>query len=114
MDSDGTVKWIRNVELSEEQPPVYRNHLADNYPNPFNPATTIEFSIANDSHVNLSIYNVKGQLVRTLVDEFKINNHYKIVWDGKNDHGIPVASGVYFYRLETDSFSESKKLILMR
>ena len=114
MYSDGTVKCIHNVECTEEQPPIYRNHLADNYPNPFNPSTTIEYSITNDSHVNLSIYNVSGRLIRTLVDEFKVINSYKVIWDGKDDRGNAAASGVYFYKLKIKDYVESKKLVLLR
>jgi len=88
--------------------------LADNYPNPFNPATTIEYSIAEESPVNLSIYNVNGQLVRTLVSEFQARNTYTVRWDGKNQNGVSVASGVYFYRLQAASFVKTKKLVLLR
>ena len=94
--------------------PRCRNSLCNNYPNPFNPSTTINFSIARSSHVNLSIYNVKGQLVRTLVNEHKAADEYRVTWNGKDNRGIPVSSGVYFYAIRTDSFNESKKLILLR
>jgi hypothetical protein len=88
--------------------------LSDNYPNPFNPMTTIEYSIAEDSHVNLSIYNVNGQVVRTLVSAFQNRSAYRVVWDGKNDNGVSVSSGVYFSRLQASSFVKTKKLVLLR
>lgn len=113
LDYDERIKRIQRVEY-EEDIPVSGNYLAANYPNPFNPATTIEYSIVNDSHVNLSIYDVNGRLVRTLVNEFMERNIYRITWDGKNNQGTPAASGVYFYRLVTNGLSKSKKLVLIR
>ncbi len=101
----------REVEIIEI---VYNNYLAPSYPNPFNPVTTIEYSIANDSHVNLSIYSVSGQLVRNLVSDFKKKNIYKVLWDGKNNNGDDVASGTYFCRLKTNEFKQTRKIILLR
>ena len=106
---------IKNLSI-EDSPPkiVYQNQLNQNYPNPFNPVTTIEYSIANDSHVNLSVYNVKGQLIRTLVNEFKKSNNYKVIWDGKNDRDHDVTSGVYFYRIKANEFIQTRKLVILR
>ncbi len=64
--------------------------------------------------MDLSIYNVKGELVRTLVNEFKVKNSYRVVWDGKSNTGNPVSSGVYFYAIRTVDFFDSKKMILLR
>jgi flagellar hook assembly protein FlgD len=71
-------------------------------------------SIANDCYVQLSIYNVNGQLIRRLVNGRKEKNEYAVTWDGKDDSGKDVSSGVYFYRLKTDYYEEAKKLILLR
>lgn len=114
LDSKGKIKKIKGIKYKQDEVPVYRNYLAVNYPNPFNPTTTIEYSVANDSHVNLSVYDVNGQLVRTLINGFKVKNNYRVIWDGKNNMGSDVASGVYFYRLKTDSFARARKLILLR
>jgi hypothetical protein len=116
MDAGGAVKRISGVELKIEADavPVYGNYLADNYPNPFNPSTVIEYSIADDARVNLSIYSVTGTLVRTLVNEFKQKDRYTVVWDGRDNNGYEAASGVYFYRLATDNFKKTKKLVLLR
>lgn len=92
----------------------YQNYLGLNHPNPFNPTTTIRYSIEQDSHVNLAIYNVHGQLVRTLVDEPMPRGSYSVSWDAKNNAGDAVASGVYFYRLETPQFLDAKKLTILR
>ena len=88
--------------------------LDQNFPNPFNPNTTIRYTIAQDAHVTLTVYDVAGRRVRTLVDDNKRPNFYKIVWDGKNDNGEQVASGVYFYRLVAGQFTRSKKMVVLK
>jgi hypothetical protein len=95
-------------------PVVFRNEMAQNYPNPFNPSTTIAFSIAKDSDVELVIYDVAGARVRTLANDRRVANNYRVVWDGKNDAGESVASGVYFYQLTAESFTTTKKMVLLR
>ena len=88
--------------------------LKQNYPNPFNPTTTIEFSIPTNLKVTLSVYNVLGQKVRTLVNDRLPAKHYRVLWDGTDDRGNLVPSGVYFYTIRTDGFSATKKMILMK
>jgi DNA-binding beta-propeller fold protein YncE len=90
------------------------NDLAQNVPNPFNPVTTIKFSIASDQQVRLVIYDVAGRRVRTLIDERRRADIYKVTWDGRNDHGQRVASGVYFYRLNAGKFTKTKKMMLLK
>ncbi|MEL6822169.1 MAG: FlgD immunoglobulin-like domain containing protein, partial [Calditrichota bacterium] len=88
-----------------------------NYPNPFNPETTIRFSIPagiGSSSVELSIYNALGQLVRTLVNQPLQPGVYKSIWDGRDDRGHSVASGIYVYRLSGDAFNTTRKMILMK
>lgn len=88
--------------------------LAQNYPNPFNPTTEIAFAIPNPADVKLEIYNVLGQKVRTLVNERKTTGRYQMIWDGRNNSGVIVASGVYFYRLSAGTFVKSRKMILLK
>lgn len=88
--------------------------LEQNYPNPFNPKTTISFSIPNDSKVALFIYNIKGQKIKTLTYENLRIGHHKFIWNGKDENDEPVSSGIYFYKMETDNFSEIKKCILLK
>jgi hypothetical protein len=88
--------------------------LLQNYPNPFNPTTTIGFSIKHDTDVELKIYNVRGALVKTLVNGYRVRNIYKEIWDGKDNTGQSVASGVYFYKLITGDFRATKKMVLLR
>jgi parallel beta-helix repeat protein len=105
----------QKLPVSEEAP--IRFELVQNYPNPFNPTTSIYFSVAADGapvYTTLRIYNILGQLVRTLTDEEKGEGRYIIHWDGRNDAGNEVSSGVYFYKLEAGTFSETKKMVLLR
>ncbi len=88
--------------------------LEQNYPNPFNPGTAISFQLSAISTVELKIYDVAGRLVRTLVSENKAPGSYTVQWDGRDDRGAPVASGVYLYRLEAGSYRAARKMVLMR
>ena len=81
--------------------------LYQNYPNPFNPTTTISF-------VTLEIYNLKGQKVKTLVDELLESGNHTVIWNGTNDNEKSVSSGIYFYKLKTVNHEETKKMILMK
>jgi predicted outer membrane repeat protein len=115
MTSDGITKGIGTTGIEiEGETAKYFDYLKKCYPNPFNPTTTIEYSISRDGNVNLSIYNVNGQLVRTLVNGMQKKNVYGISWDGKDNGGRSVASGIYFCRLRSDFFNKSQKLILLR
>lgn len=88
--------------------------LTGNYPNPFNPTTSINFSLAKDSNVNLAIYNVKGQKVKTLINNKMTAGKHNIVWDGKDSNNRQTASGVYFYRFEADNYKKVNKMIMMK
>jgi FlgD Ig-like domain len=95
-------------------PVAYRNALAQNYPNPFNPTTTIAYSMAKASHVNLDIFDVRGLRVRTLVAQSVSAGNHTVNWDGLDQTGNRVASGVYFYRLKTSGFQQTKKMVMLR
>ena len=88
--------------------------LLQNYPNPFNPSTTIEFRLPEASQVSLTIYNVLGQQVRALVAGVKPSGTHTIEWDGRDDNGSTVQSGMYFYRLQTPSYTDSRKMTLLK
>ena len=88
--------------------------LLNNYPNPFNASTVIHYSLPQATDVKLEIFNLLGQKVRILVDERQNTGYKKVIWDGKDDKGADVSSGIYFYRLVTENFSDSKKMVLMR
>ncbi len=88
--------------------------LKQNYPNPFNPTTKIAFDLPKASKVTLTIYNTLGQKVRTLVNNQLSAGSYLVDWDGRNEAGMKVSSGLYIYRLETDNFVATKKMMLMK
>ncbi len=88
--------------------------LAQNYPNPFNPTTTIEYSLPASAPVRIQIFNISGQLVRTLVDEEQAAGSHRVVWDGHDDHGRLVGSGVYLSRLTAATFAQSRKMTLLK
>jgi hypothetical protein len=88
--------------------------LGQNYPNPFNPETQIEFSLPRATHVTLQVYNILGERVRMLVDDYLPAGNTKVAWDGKDDDGLDVASGIYLYQIKTGASVASKKMTLLR
>ncbi len=94
-------------------PTVHR--LEQNYPNPFNPTTVISFQLPVSSHVDLKVYNTTGQLVKTLLTaDCQLGTH-TVTWNGRNDSGLSVSSGVYYYRMETGSgYDETKRMMLLK
>ncbi len=94
--------------------PVNEKLAVTNYPNPFNPDTTIKMTIPQDSQVQLTIYNLKGQLVRTLVDDYLTAGVHSFNWDGRDNRGNPSASGLYFYRLESEEQVINRRMMLLK
>jgi len=88
--------------------------LRSNYPNPFNPTTTISFDMARDGHVSIDVYNIKGQKVNTLANRVYETGTHRVVWNGDDSTGRAVGSGVYFYRMTTDGYSKTQKMLLMK
>ncbi|HUI64803.1 MAG TPA: IPT/TIG domain-containing protein, partial [Bacteroidota bacterium] len=109
----GTAAYVANERNGIPLLPV-SYALEQNYPNPFNPSTTIRYGLAKRGEVTLEIYNALGQRVRTLVNAAQGAGTYEVVWNGTTDAGTMVASGVYFYRLRTESFTSVRKLIMIR
>jgi hypothetical protein len=88
--------------------------LFQNYPNPFNPETTIRYRLPSAQEVQLKIYNILGQQVKLLLDKQQLAGDYKVVWDGKDDRGNLMPSGVYIYRIQAGDFEKSNKMILLK
>lgn len=115
---------LSNLYTSVENPYGNESHssaiipmvpvLERNYPNPFNPTTTLSFSLPSEMVCKLEIYNVRGQKVKTLLNESLQSGRHTIVWDGKDAHGRSVSSGVYFYRLDTPNRTQTSKMLLMK
>ncbi|MCL2065644.1 MAG: T9SS type A sorting domain-containing protein [Candidatus Cloacimonetes bacterium] len=91
-----------------------KTFLEGNIPNPFNPFTTIRYHLSQQENVSLRIYNIRGQLVKTLVNEIQDAGIYSVIWNGDNTRGNRVASGVYFYRFETNNITEVKRMVLLK
>lgn len=100
--------------VQDNTTPELITNLTGNYPNPFNPETTISYSVKNASPVKIEIYNLKGQKVKTLVAENKATGNHSIVWNGTDDNNISVSSGVYFYRMKSGEFTSTRKMMLMK
>jgi len=110
MDADGeflsAIQTVKVRELSAS--------LAQNSPNPFNPSTTISFSVVEKGNVTLNVYDASGRLVRTLANGVSDAGAHELTWDGRDNAGVTVGSGVYFYRLTAGKYSESKKMVLLK
>ncbi|HXF49386.1 MAG TPA: FlgD immunoglobulin-like domain containing protein [Verrucomicrobiae bacterium] len=103
---EGRVVAISSLPVSFE--------LGQNYPNPFNPTTTIQYALPEPAQVELKIFNMLGQAVRTLVNEEKGAGYYQVVWDGKDQTGQAVSSGIYLYQIKAADFVETKKMQLVK
>jgi len=88
--------------------------LLGNFPNPFNPETTIEFSLKQSGNISIDIYNIRGQKIRSLINEFMISGTHFVVWNGLDDFGHTVGSGLYFYRMSTDEYVGVKRMTLLK
>lgn len=93
---------------------TFANRLEANMPNPFNPSTTIRYQLAESGPAALRVYDVAGSLVRTLVNRSHDVGSYEARWDGRDDRGLPAASGVYFYRLESGRFTQTRRMVLLK
>ncbi|MDO9577987.1 MAG: choice-of-anchor J domain-containing protein [Candidatus Cloacimonadales bacterium] len=107
-----TITFSGNAEANNILAASYA--LKGNYPNPFNPSTTIAFSVSTPGHVTLEIFNIKGEKVKTLIDGTLSVNDYTVNWNGNDDSGKSVASGLYFYKMKANNFVSTKKMILMK
>jgi hypothetical protein len=101
------------VDAGDDPIPMV-TELSGNYPNPFNPETTISYSLKSEEHVVIDIYNIRGQKVKTLVDEQQTAGYHTVVWNGRDSNDRSVASGVYFSRMRTGKFTSAKKMILLK
>ncbi len=90
------------------------NSLSNNYPNPFNPTTTIAYGLKEDAKVNITLYNIRGQKVKTLINEVMPAGQHAVVWNGKDEYGKRAASGVYFYKMQTSDFTKVRKAMLLK
>jgi len=120
LSNDAFIFFVDDVLITggtdEDDPtaPVVVTALNANFPNPFNPETTISYSVKEALPVSIEIYNVKGQLVKTLINETKAAGTHTVVWNGSDNNNRPVSSGVYYYKMNAGKYSSTKKMILMK
>ena len=100
------------LSIDNELP--YQFTLHNNYPNPFNPETNIQFDIPEQLPVKLAIYDLSGKEVNVLVQDTFVPGKYQVIWGGKDQYGQSVSAGMYIYRIEAGSFRSTKKLILLK
>jgi len=107
---------IQLITAVEEETPLLPSGYAlrQNYPNPFNPVTTINYSLPVRGHVNITIYNILGREVATLVDDIRPSGNHRVEWNGADKAGHQVASGIYLYRMSAGEFVQTRKMVLIR
>jgi flagellar hook assembly protein FlgD len=88
--------------------------MSKNYPNPFNPETQIDYQIPKTSNVNISVYNISGQLITTLVNEVKSPGNYSVRWNARDQNGLQVSSGIYLARMVSNNYAATSKLVLLK
>lgn len=103
---------VASMGVGSGVPSVYG--LLQNKPNPFNPTTTISYAVSKPGEVSLGVFNILGQNVRHLVNEHQEADTYDVIWDGRDNSGNSVASGVYFYRIKINDFAETRKMVLLK
>ncbi len=112
MSRNGIQQLLGTVTQKAQAPRAYK--LEQNFPNPFNPQTTINYQIKEPADVSIQIYNMRGQRVRNLVQQKMKAGFYSSVWDGRNDQGLQLSSGVYIYRIQANDFTYTRKMQLMK
>ncbi|NQV18638.1 MAG: T9SS type A sorting domain-containing protein, partial [Armatimonadetes bacterium] len=112
-ESEFSSNNIVYVDVGDTPIPLV-TELNGNYPNPFNPETSIKFALNEAGQVRIDVFNLKGQHVRTVVNEHLEASYHSVVWDGKDTNGVNVSSGVYFYKMDAGKYTSTKKMILMK
>ena len=112
LDASGSVNSIKNIESLDMKPTEFG--MEQNYPNPFNPSTQINYRIPVDTNVRVAVFNILGQRIRTLVEAYTPAGEYAVNWDGKDQAGRQVASGMYLYRMDAGSFKAIKRMTLLK
>ncbi|HFE64015.1 MAG TPA: T9SS type A sorting domain-containing protein, partial [Caldithrix sp.] len=103
------------TNIVQQKPAVPQTYaISQNYPNPFNPTTSIDYQIPKAGQITLDIYDMLGQRVRRLMDGWHESGYYSAEWDGRDDAGLPVASGIYIYRFRAGGYQAARKMILLR
>jgi len=111
--NDVTLFVVETDDILNETPNL--TSLLGNFPNPFNPYTSIRYQVSGiRSHVQINIYNIRGQHIRTLVNDYHEPGEHIVAWNGRDDNGRELSSGIYFYRMVANDFEETQKMLLMK
>ncbi len=102
-----------STDIVDKFEPISGFKLFQNYPNPFNPITLISFELPRASHVKITLFNIRGQLIKVLADRICLAGHSQLRWDGTDKNGNSLSTGVYIYRLEADKFQQTRKMLLL-
>lgn len=113
-DETCTVQPNVSVDRNQKDPRPGELKLNQNYPNPFNPATTISYSLPENDYVEIKIYNIKGEMITTLLNQPQKAGNHQVIWNGCDESGNTVTNGVYYYQIKTDRFTMTKKMVLLR
>jgi hypothetical protein len=88
--------------------------LHQNYPNPFNPVTTLRYDLPENGHINITIYDMLGRQVKTLINQTQDAGYKLVIWDATNDYGKPVSAGIYLYQIQAGEYLQTKKMVLLK
>ena len=123
MDSDGFIVGSNNntsnvivvgtLAIDGDLIPV-EFALRQNYPNPFNPITTLRYDLPEQTHVNITVYDMLGRKVRTILNQQQDPGYKSIIWDATNDYGKPVSAGLYLYQIQAGEYIQTKKMVLLK
>ena len=123
-DNNGSNEWIYSSPSPLSQNQIMNTQegisiikdfsLSQNYPNPFNPITTISYTIPINGFVNISVYDIVGRRIKSLVNNFQYYGSKSVIWDGTNSTGKPVAGGMYFYLIQIENFKDTKKMLFIK
>ena len=94
--------------------PSTKYSLNNNYPNPFNPVTTLRYDLPENGHVNITIYDMLGRQVKTLINQTQDAGYKSVIWNATNDYGKPVSAGIYLYQIQTGEYISTKKMVLLK
>ena len=101
-----------NIFANASIPNIFSLH--QNYPNPFNPFTSLRYDLPNDGLVNITIYDIIGRIVKTLVNSSQTAGHKLVRWNATNNRNEPVSAGIYLYTIQADGFRQTKKMVLLK
>ena len=112
MKDETCIEMVRIFSDQFEIPKQFT--LFQNFPNPFNPVTTLRYALPEDTMVNITIYDMMGRVVKTLINDQQTNGYKSVQWNATNNIGQPVSTGIYLYTIDAGKFRQTKKMVLMK